>query len=458
MTSAPASARLDLDAAVDAAARELDGIAARTGSAAVAAQAAMARDPALRDAVRAGGSEGLAPVEALDAAVAGYARRLAGLGGAFAERAVEVADAGSRIRAHLLGTGGALLPAGSGPHVLFADDLAAADAVRVDPARTLAVVLRRGGPASHAAIVLRSRGIPLVLGVGEDIADGTWVRVDAGAGSVGFDPDEPVGPRPVPAPGGPGRLADGTPIALLANVASLPEAEAALAAGAEGIGLLRTELMFLDAGAAPGLAQQRARYARVLRPFAGRPVVARTFDPAPDKPLGFAPDPAVQLAALAAAARDTGAELRVIAPMIRDARQARAFAEHARGAGIERVGIMAEVPELAAEIAAVAAAVDVISIGTNDLTALTLGADRGRDALDAWDPRVLRLIRTFCSAGVPAEVCGEAAADPRYAVVLVGLGATALSMAPEALPAVRSALAAVDADEARARADAALVI
>ena len=284
-----------------------------------------------------------------------------------------------------------------------------------------------------------------------------------------------VAPRPAPA----GVLADGTRVPLFGILGSAAEAEEALALGAEGIGLFRTEFLYLDAATAPSIADQQAKYADLLRRFPGKTVIVRCFDSGTDKPLRFLPvprgeNPALgvrglralrahepvlrdQLTALAAAGSETDADLWVMAPIVTDPEQADYFVRLGHESGLTKVGVMAEVPSLAILADQVVEVSDFISVGTNDLTQYALAADRQLGAMshlqDPWHPAVLRLIKLIGDAGAATRkhvsVCGEAAADPRLAVVLVGLGATTLSMAPNALASVREQLAQVTLAQAR---------
>jgi len=275
-------------------------------------------------------------------------------------------------------------------------------------------------------------------------------------------------------------------VPLLANLGSPEEAEEVIRLGAEGVGLFRTEFLFLDAATAPTVDEQRARYVELLRQFPGRKVVVRTLDAGADKPLKFLgaarePNPALglrglralrahpdilrdQLTALAAAQDATEAELCVMAPMVADSDETRFFVEQCRSLGLTTVGVMAEVPSIAVVADQVLAIADFVSIGTNDLVQYAFAADRMLGSVaeyqDPWHPAVLRLVKMLADAGTaagkPVGVCGEAAADPELAVVLVGLGATSLSMAPAALGDVRAALRGVTLEMATAKASAAL--
>ncbi|MBP2339916.1 phosphoenolpyruvate-protein kinase (PTS system EI component) [Saccharothrix coeruleofusca] len=238
----------------------------------------------------------------------------------------------------------------------------------------------------------------------------------------------------------------------------------------------RTEFCFLSAADEPSVDEQRAAYAAVLAPFAGKPVVVRTLDAGADKPLPFLnpdpePNPALgvrglrvafdrpdvlerQLQAIALAAADSGAEVSVMAPMVATAAEAAWFAERARAAGIARAGVMVEIPAAALAAREILEVVDFVSIGTNDLAQYTFAADRQVGAVaalnDPWQPALLRLIAQVgeagTAAGKPVGVCGEAAADPLLACVLIGLGVTSLSMNHTALAGVGAKLAATSFD------------
>ncbi len=268
--------------------------------------------------------------------------------------------------------------------------------------------------------------------------------------------------------------------------AAPPTRQAAVDLGAEGVGLFRTEFLFLDSPTAPTVASQQASYEQLLAAFPGKKVVVRALDAGADKPLPFLTDkdeenPALgrrglralrnheqvlrdQLTALAQADAATEADLWVMAPMVADAEETEYFVDLARELGIRTAGVMAEVPSLALMAEQVLRSADFVSIGTNDLTQYTMAADRMLGTVahyqDPWHPAVLRLVAQLGAAGADAGkavgICGEAAADPLLAVVLVGLGATTLSMTPAALADVRAELGKHTLDEAREMAQAAL--
>jgi len=284
---------------------------------------------------------------------------------------------------------------------------------------------------------------------------------------------------------GPGATSDGHEVAVLANVQDGAAARAAAQTPAEGVGLFRTELCFLNSDTEPTVDEQAAIYREVLEAFPGRKVVIRTLDAGSDKPLKFAghPDeanPALgvrgiriavrnpglldrQLAAIAAAGRDSGSSPWVMAPMIATATEAEDFAAKARSHGLTP-GVMIEVPAAALLADRILTHVDFLSIGTNDLAQYTMAADRMSADLaaltDPWQPGVLSLVavtaRSGAAVGKPVGVCGEAAADPLLACVLTGLGVTSLSAASAAVTAVGARLAGVSLQQCREAADAVL--
>ncbi len=458
----------------------------------------MAQDPTLVDDVRARIDAGATGERAVFDAFGAFQEILIGMGGLMAERATDLGDVSQRIIAQLRGVPAPGVPTSDSPFVLVAPDLAPADTALLDLEKVLGLVTRDGGPTSHTAILARSKSIPAIVGVVEalDLQDGTVVIVDAAAGTVAVAPgaDEVAAAEAriaerlaaAAAPITDGALADGTKVPLLANLGSPKDAAAAVALGAEGVGLFRTEFLFLDSKSAPTVEEQRAQYTELLSHFAGRKVVVRALDAGADKPLSFLNDaheenPALglrglralraseqilrdQLAALALADADTEADLWVMAPMVSDSEETEYFVRLGRELGLKTVGVMAEVPSLAVLADQVLEIADFVSIGTNDLTQYTLAADRMLGSVahfqDPWHPAVLRLVRLLGDAGAatgkPVGICGEAAADPQLAVVLVGLGATTLSMTPAALADVRAELARHTLEEARTLATAAL--
>jgi phosphotransferase system enzyme I (PtsI) len=462
------------------------------------AQAMMAEDPTLDESVTDLVNAGKSGEWAVHRAFADFADQLKDLGGYLGERAADLSDVAQRVVAHLRGVPAPGVPDPGHPFVLVAHDLAPADTALLDLTKVLAVVTTEGGPTSHTAILAADQGIVAVVGLGDGsaLADGETVVVDAAASTVTVNPDEDVVSAAraraearraaADAPLTPGALADGTPVPLLANLGNPDGAAEAVDLGAEGVGLFRTEFLFLSSEEAPSVASQTESYTRLLAAFPGKKVVVRMLDAGADKPLPFLTDegeenPALgrrglrslrnheeildqQLEALAAADAATEAHLQVMAPMVATVEETRYFVAKCREHGIDVAGVMVEVPSVALLADQIFAEADFGSIGTNDLTQYTLAADRllGTTASyqDSWNPAVLKLIAMIGEAGArhgkPVGICGQAAADPLLAVVLVGLGATSLSMSPKALVDVRAEIKKYTREQAEEIAAAAL--
>ncbi len=442
----------DLDARAEAAGGEAQEV--------LEAQAMMAGDPSLAARVEELAGQGRPAARAVWEAFAAYRERLAAAGGYLAARVADLDDVRDRAVALLLGVPVPGVPDPGYPFVLVAVDLAPADTATLRRGRVLAFVTEQGGPTSHSAILARAMGVPAVVGCAgaASLADGTRVVVDGGSGEVLVDPDEATAgvaaakaearaARLAAAPaarGGHGATADGHRVELLANLGGPADAAAAVAAGAEGVGLLRTEFLYLERAAPPSVDEQRDAYAAVFGAFPGGKVVVRTLDAGADKPLQFLglpgePNPALgerglralrrapevladQLDAIGLAAAAGGAEVWVMAPMVTVPEEAAWFREQARrlGGRVAKVGVMIEVPAAALAATALLAEVDFASIGTNDLAQYAFAADRQSGALggfqDPWQPVLLLLVgrvgEAGQAAGRPVGVCGEAAADP----------------------------------------------
>ena len=432
--------------------------------------------------------EGFAQVEEMFKMIGGYQ----------AERAADLHDVGQRVIAELRGVAAPGVPESDDPFVLVAEDLSPADTSTLDLTKTLAIVTSQGGPTSHTAILARARGIVSVVSAAEaaDLKDGEQVIVNAAKGEVVTEPtDEEIkqaeaakehAAKAKELRGQAGGTKDGHLVPLLANLGKPADAKTALEYGAEGVGLFRSEFLFIGNSEPPSVEEQTKAYTELLSQFPGKKVVIRMLDAGADKPLPFLtpedePNPALglrglrtlrehkevlegQLKALAAADAQTDADLWVMAPMVADEYEADYFVKLGKSFGLKKVGAMAEVPSIALMADKVAEVADFVSIGTNDLTQYTMAADRTLGSVagyqTAWHPAVLRAIKLICDAGnakgMPVGVCGEAAADPDLAVVLTGLGVNSLSMTPVALDDVRAQLAEVTFEEAQAKAKAAL--
>jgi phosphoenolpyruvate-protein kinase (PTS system EI component) len=478
-------------AALEEAAAQLDALAARLGGSEadiVATGALLARDPAVAEAVEAAVAEGRPAPAALVEAADALAETLRALDDpTLALRADDLRSVGRRA-ARLAAGGAAPGPAPAERAVLLATDLGPADVAELD-ASIAGVALAAGGVTAHAAIVARSRGVPMVVGLGDGldaIEEGALVLVDGDRGRVVASPgpDEvrlaerdlqarlEAARRAAEERGLPATTRDGRRVRVLANVAGAAEVGAALLAGAEGVGLLRTELAFLDAAAWPAQAEHERGLRPVLAALGGRVATVRLLDFGGDKTPPFlrgeagrgielllaAPEAlAAQVRAVAAAA--AGGELRVLVPMVTEAGQVRAVRELLNGPGA--VGAMVEVPAAVALADRLAAVSDFLSIGTNDLASLTLGRARdSREPAPAHHPAVLRgvaaVVAAAGAAGIPVEVCGEAASDPRVLPLLVGLGVDELSVGAARVGEVRAAVRALDYAAARALATRAL--
>ncbi|MDP9636688.1 phosphotransferase system enzyme I (PtsI) [Rhodococcus cercidiphylli] len=488
------------DAAANAVATRLRGraeLATGAASEVLSANAAMATDRGWLGAARASIAKGSTAVTATAAATEKFAAMFTQLGGLMAERVTDLRDIRDRVIAEILGVPEPGVPVPAEPSVLFADDLAPADTAGLDPTLIVGLATSLGGPTSHTAIIARQLGIPCIVAVAglDDIAAGTHASVDGTSGRIELEPDADTARAAVVSARdeldrvsrwtGPGATSDGHSVDILANVQDGAGARAARSSAADGVGLFRTELCFLDRDSEPTVDEQAEIYGQVLDAFAGKKVVVRTLDAGSDKPLRFAnhPDeanPALgirgiriaeadrgilyrQLDGIAAAAKATESSPWVMAPMIATAQEAQDFAADVRERGLTP-GVMIEIPAAALLAEHILEHVDFLSIGTNDLAQYTMAADRMSAQLagltDPWQPAVLALVAHTAAAGAkvgkPVGVCGEAAADPLLACVLVGMGITSLSAASAAVAHVGSKLATVTLDQCKAAAAAAL--
>ncbi|WNG87849.1 phosphoenolpyruvate--protein phosphotransferase [Mycobacterium sp. ITM-2016-00317] len=489
-----------LVAAVEAVAARLRERAAHaTGNASevLNATAALAQDRGWLSVAEKRVNEGVPAVRAIEAAIAQFVEMFTKLGGLMAERVTDLRDIRNRVIAELKGLPEPGVPLPDEPSILCAEDLAPADTAGLDPARIVALATTFGGPTSHTAIIARQLGIPCIVAVDglDDVPAGAMVLVDGTLGTVTVSPDEATAREAVAGArraaeeaahwAGPGATSDGHAVSVLVNVQDGAAARAARETPAEGVGLFRTELCFLNTDTEPTVEEQAGIYAEVLEAFAGKKVVIRTLDAGSDKPLKFAghPDeanPALgvrgiriatrnpgllehQLEAIAAAGERTGNPPWVMAPMIATAEEAESFAAKARAYGLTP-GVMIEIPAAALLADGILQHVDFLSIGTNDLAQYTMAADRMSADLatltDPWQPAVLNLVamtaRAGAAVGKPVGVCGEAAADPLLACVLTGLGVTSLSAAAAAVQGVGARLSGVTFQQCRDAAQAVL--
>jgi multiphosphoryl transfer protein len=414
-------------------------------------------------------------------------------------RAEDLAGVARQVVAELIG--GEAPAAVVEPGIVLAADLTPAATAALDRELVRGIATAYGGPTSHSAILARSLGIPAAVGLGEpllDVPEGAPLALDGDGGAVVVDPAEELvrdyerrsaereeeTRDALAAAQHPAQTRDGRRIEVVANVGSPDDVDAAVASGAEGVGLLRTEFLFLERDSLPTEEEQYAAYVDMADRLQGRPLILRTLDVGADKPLPYVPrraeanpflgvrgirlglakpellEPQLR-AALRAAVEHP---LKVMFPMVTtvaEYRQAVSVLERAREqlgepAGRMEVGIMVEIPAAALAAEDFVHEVDFFSIGTNDLVQYTMAAERGNEAVaglaDGLHPAVLLLIRGVVAVaeahGKWVGVCGELGADPLAVPVLVGLGVSELSVNPPAIPATKEAVRQLDMETA----------
>jgi phosphocarrier protein FPr len=478
-------------------------VAARSGAGEAAifrAHAAFLDDPdltaAVEERIRARDSAGWAWREVIEARVAELRQVddpvLAG-------RAADLGDVGERVLRYLaeVDDEGPTLP--DHPVILLADDLTPSDTAGIDPARVVAFATAAGGPTSHTAIIARALGLPALVGVGPallSLAAGDVAVLDGGAGTLWVDlgADDLAAARD--AQQGladvreeehrtryrPATTTDGHRVEVVANIGAPAEAAAAVDAGAEGVGLMRTEFLFLGRDEAPDEEEQYAALVQMVTALNGLPLVVRTMDIGGDKQVPYIDLTAeegsflgirgirlslarpdlfdAQLRAIYRASRH--GPVSIMFPMVARLEDLDAAVIHAEAARAEvgaepvEIGVMVEVPSAALMAAELAARVQFLSIGTNDLTQYVLAMDRTHPVLarqaDALHPAVLRLVKTVVDAAAPhaawVGVCGGVAGEPEGALILTGLGVDELSVSIPAVAAVKARLRGVSREAA----------
>src|ERR671920_805103 len=407
-----------------------------------------------------------------------------------AARADDVRDVASQIASELMGGKGTGLDMLDEPSVVLARNLAPSDTARIPKGMALGFVIAEGSRTSHVSIMARSFGIPAVVGVGAELEDALGARVVALDGTEGYavaDPDEDVisdfeqKQKDAAAEAAmleeyihaEARTTDGQRIEVAANIGSAEEAEGAIEWGAEGVGLFRTEFLFMKRTDLPSEEEQYEAYRKVAEEFGERPVIIRTIDVGGDKDLPGVDQPEEenpflgwrgirmcldvpelfkpQLRAILRAA--SYGNLRIMFPLVVDTVELHAAKELIQECrrelenegtqfGEVDIGVMVETPAAAIRAADLAPEVSFFSIGTNDLVQYTLAADRGNERLrrlqSADHPAVLALIQQACEAAkkanIPVGVCGEAAGEPEMIPKLISLGVTELSMGAPSIP------------------------
>ncbi len=489
--------RQQLTEAIDKARAQLEAMGAQLQATAdpakaaiFAAHAELLDDPDFLEIANSAIAKGKSAAFAWKSAAKLHAERLAALRNELlAQRANDVRDVGLRVLELLTGVARTppKYPDGS---VLIAEDLTPSDTATMEGGAVVGFATVRGGATSHVAILARSLEIPAIAGIEPralDVANGTPVILDGAKGSIRLDPppseierirqrqarhktqrQEDIGKARDPAV-----TTDGKRIAVLANIGGLKDAQQVVSSGGEGVGLLRSEFLFMDRSAAPTEDEQAASYDAIVKALGPDvPVIFRTLDVGGDKPLPYLPIPRednpflgergirvgldrpevlrTQLRAILRAS--SAGNLLVMFPMIatiQDLREAKAVLEvEAKALGVSaiRCGIMVEVPAVAVMASAFAAEADFFSLGTNDLTQYTLAMDRGHPKLapkvDALNPAVLRLIAQTVEGAHAhdrhAGICGGVAGDPHAVPILVGLGIDELSVSLPAIPTVKA--------------------
>jgi phosphocarrier protein FPr len=414
---------------------------------------------------------------------------------------------GYRVLRILVGVDGPAIRFPDHPVIVVADDLSPSDTVSLDRDKVLGFCTASGGPTAHTAIIARALSLPAIVSAGERIltlGDGPTVILNGDTGLLTLDPteDEIAQAKSLQQAGqklrheaqqkatDPAVTVDGHRVEIVANIGGVAGAQDAMKSGAEGVGLLRTEFLFLERISPPTEEEQFAVYRDIAKTMQGLPIIVRTLDVGGDKPLPYIkmPEeanpflgvrgirlcmarPEILREQIRAVLRATKyGKLRIMFPMVSDLsewHEARALVEEVRaelGTDPVEMGIMIEVPSAAVMADVFAEHVDFFSVGTNDLTQYTLAMDRMHPQLagksDGLHPAVLRLINTTVQAAHKAGkwvgVCGELGADPEAVPILVGLGVDELSVTVPAIPTVKAQVRVLKYEEAQILAKKAL--
>ena len=465
--------------AIAAVAADLDSLGAKAGGTSTEifdAMKALLQDDELFEVASENLDAGWSAAASFGMAVNTFAELLVG-DAALEERAADLQDLSRRVQANIAGVSMDLELPDTGNIILVGEDFSPADTAQFTPA-VVGVVTIKGGPTSHTSIICRSRGIAAVVAVidASGLATGDEVLVDPVADRIVVGGDQSLATEAIKFVA----VSHEPIIAVRSNIGTLSDATAAAKTGAHGVGLFRTEFLYLNHNVQPSIEQQTNSYAEIFAASPTGPIVVRTLDVGGDKAVPFLnlqpSDGAAlealgyrvlsqnrsfvedQLAAIEAARVQTGREVWVMAPMICEVEQAREFCELGRSIGGFKVGIMVETPAIAAQVDSLGQIVDFVSIGTNDLAQYLFATDRVNpttgNLLNHWQPELIRTLASVsaaaAAAGIPVAVCGESASDPVFAVVLAGLAITSVSASPSQVDAVRAALSSVDAGQAAA--------
>ena len=472
-TKTPEQEISELTDAISFVANHLDELGAKAGGTSAEifeALKSLLEDDELLEVASSNIADGWSAAAAFGKAVDEFAELLKG-DPTFDERVADFQDLSKRVQAKLAGIKLDLDLPTTGKIVLVGEDFSPADTAQFTDA-VVGVVTLKGGPTSHTAIICRSRNIAAVVSCpsASELATGDKVLVDPVGDRVVVGDDVSLATQAINfVPIGATSL-----IPVRANVGSLDDALSASKTMADGVGLFRTELLYLSSSHEPSIEQQAKSYSEILKAAPEGPIVVRTIDAGSDKPVPFLNMPAEenpslgvrgyrlladhrefvegQLKALELARQESGREVWVMAPMIATVDEARTFAELARSFGKYKVGIMIETPSIALLVDQLAGVVDFVSVGTNDLSQYLFAADRMNPSLGAllnhWQPALIKSLAQIAKdakqAGISSGVCGESASDPAFAILLAGLGFDSISVSRSQVDAVHNALSSLE--------------
>ncbi len=468
----------ELRSAIDFVSGTLDELGAKAGGTSAEifeALKMLLEDEELFDVATANIEDGWSAAAAIGKAVDEFSELLGG-DPTFEERVADFQDLSKRVQARIAGIEMSLSIPATGRIVLVGEDFSPADTAQFTDA-VVGVITYKGGPTSHTAIICRSKSIAAVVSCPEATAleSGDRVLVDPVGDRVVVSDDQSLATKSIDFVA----INEEPLIPVRANIGSLEDAKAASQTRANGVGLFRTELLYLSAKTEPTIEEQVASYTEILKSAPKGPIVVRTIDAGSDKPVPFLNMPAEenpslgvrgyrliadhrgfiesQLKAIEQARAASGREVWVMAPMIATAEEARDFSDLARSIGKYKVGIMVETPSIALIVDQLGGIVDFVSVGTNDLSQYLFAADRMNPSLGAllnhWQPALIKSLARIASgassAGITSGVCGESASDPAFAVVLAGLGIESVSASKSQVTEVHNALSSLSLSDAK---------
>jgi len=476
---------LELEDAISFVANQLDELGAKAGGTSAEifeALKALLEDDDLLEVARLKIQDGWSAAAGFGKAVDEFAELLEG-DPTFDERVADFKDLSKRVQARLAGIKLDLDLPTEGRIILVAEDFSPADTAQFTEA-VIGVVTLRGGPTSHTAIICRSRNIAAVVSCpgASELSNGDKVMLDPVGDRVVVSNDVSLATQAMKFV----RVSSASLIPVRSNIGTLDDARLASKTLANGVGLFRTELLYLSAKTEPSVDQQATSYSEILSASPPGPIVVRTIDAGSDKPVPFLNMPAEeylsfavpgyrvlanhrefvegQLKALERARVESGREVWVMAPMISTLDEAKNFASLARAIGKYRVGIMIETPSISFLVKQLSGLVDFVSVGTNDLSQYLFATDRMNPSLGAllnhWQPELIQALARIASdaksAGMSSGVCGESASDPAFAIVLAGLGFDSVSVSRSQVDAVHNALSSLNLADAQKVANAVL--